>query len=345
MTAIRVAAMGRFYVAAPTPGHASCASSQARITWRATRDRRGQHDALAFTPALALIGRPRGPRRLNRARLRVLAGDRGVVRLAMKPSIRDPGTATAASRGSATCARAPGFLQHLARHRLLHGSPRSTNPPPPDQRAPASWPGRPSSSRSPSPTATMTPVGARICARWRRPLHTPQPARAHERQRSPAGAAVAMAPVPVLQRARLREGAGLPCGPIGSRAAQVDAPGGLELQGGTVGEEHGSAIAQAEQAGEAWAAADCRAAGQRQALVFVCVGAAVLVQHQDLRLWPQRGERFGIGAEVVGAVERALDERKRACAPAHTVNDEPQPQVVLALGLRITNCAPCRLSL
>ena len=27
-----------------------------------------------------------------------------------------------------------------------------------------------------------------------------------------------------------------------------------------------------------------------------------------------------------------------------TVNEEPQPQVVLAFGLRITNCAPCRLS-
>lgn len=32
-------------------------------------------------------------------------------------------------------------------------------------------------------------------------------------------------------------------------------------------------------------------------------------------------------------------------ACAHTVNDEPQPQVVLALGLRIENCAPCRVSL
>ena len=27
------------------------------------------------------------------------------------------------------------------------------------------------------------------------------------------------------------------------------------------------------------------------------------------------------------------------------LKDEPQPQVVFAFGLRITNCAPCRLSL
>ena len=29
----------------------------------------------------------------------------------------------------------------------------------------------------------------------------------------------------------------------------------------------------------------------------------------------------------------------------YTENEEPQPQVVLALGLRMTNCAPCRSSL
>jgi hypothetical protein len=29
----------------------------------------------------------------------------------------------------------------------------------------------------------------------------------------------------------------------------------------------------------------------------------------------------------------------------YTLNEEPQPQVVLALGFRMTNCAPCRSSL
>ena len=31
-------------------------------------------------------------------------------------------------------------------------------------------------------------------------------------------------------------------------------------------------------------------------------------------------------------------------ANGHTENDEPQPQVVVALGLRITNCEPYKLS-
>jgi hypothetical protein len=45
---------------------------------------------------------------------------------------------------------------------------------------------------------------------------------------------------------------------------------------------------------------------------------------------------------VVGAIKRAVDEGERC--RSNTVNDEPQPQVLLAFSLRITNCAPCRLS-
>ena len=48
---------------------------------------------------------------------------------------------------------------------------------------------------------------------------------------------------------------------------------------------------------------------------------------------------------MVGAVKRAIDEGEWAGATAHTVNEEPQPQVVLAFGLRITNCAPLNDSL
>ena len=55
---------------------------------------------------------------------------------------------------------------------------------------------------------------------------------------------------------------------------------------------------------------------------------------------PQRGQRFGIPAQFVGAVERAVDEREGRRRGPHIVNEEPQPQVVLAFGLRITNCAP-----
>lgn len=67
-------------------------------------------------------------------------------------------------------------------------------------------------------------------------------------------------------------------------------------------------------------------------------------------------------AQMVGAVQRGapgrvgFDEGEGArglgqggFGGAHTrsvqtPNEEPQPQVVFAFGLRITNCAPCRLS-
>jgi hypothetical protein len=43
-----------------------------------------------------------------------------------------------------------------------------------------------------------------------------------------------------------------------------------------------------------------------------------------------------VGAEI----DRREDGRHRICAAAHAANEEPQPQVVVAFGLRITNCAP-----
>ena len=46
--------------------------------------------------------------------------------------------------------------------------------------------------------------------------------------------------------------------------------------------------------------------------------------------------------QCIRPVQGAVDEGERR--GGHTVNDEPQPQVVFAFGLRITNCAPCRLS-
>ena len=47
--------------------------------------------------------------------------------------------------------------------------------------------------------------------------------------------------------------------------------------------------------------------------------------------------------QVVGAIQCTIDKGKRS--HAYTVKLLPQPQVVLALGLRITNCAPARDSL
>ena len=79
--------------------------------------------------------------------------------------------------------------------------------------------------------------------------------------------------------------------------------------------------------------------------------AAVGVEQQHPRLRPQSVEGVGVVAQRVGAVERGVagaagfDERERGRRRAHTANEEPQPQVVFAFGLRITNCAPCRLSL
>ncbi len=51
--------------------------------------------------------------------------------------------------------------------------------------------------------------------------------------------------------------------------------------------------------------------------------------------------------EAVGSeIDRGQDIGNLACATlrGQTENDEPQPQVVVAFGLRITNCAPSRSS-
>ena len=146
--------------------------------------------------------------------------------------------------------------------------------------------------------------------------------------------------VPVLQGARLREQGGLPGGPLGSRATQVDAfrRGGIE--GGGIGEEPGLAIAQAEEGHRAGAIVEHRGIEGQACAAVIGEGAAVGIQDDDLRLPPQGEQRGGIATQVVGAIERAIDEGKGRRAVAHTVNDEPQPQVVFAFGLRITYCAP-----
>lgn len=59
-------------------------------------------------------------------------------------------------------------------------------------------------------------------------------------------------------------------------------------------------------------------------------------------------------AEPATATKRAPHAKKPfgnpkgfflSCLGDYTENEEPQPQVVLALGLRMTNCAPSRSSL
>ena len=79
-------------------------------------------------------------------------------------------------------------------------------------------------------------------------------------------------------------------------------------------------------------------------------------EQDNARARPERREGVGLVTQGVGAVECAIDERERrghfrhacgrhASGRGQVVKDEPQPQVVFAFGLRITNCAPCRLSL
>ena len=128
-------------------------------------------------------------------------------------------------------------------------------------------------------------------------------------------------------------------------AAQVHALWRVQGQGVRLGEEHGLPIAQPQEARHAWPAAEVGTTRQQHCVVLIRKRTAVRIQHHDVRARPQDGQRIGVGAEVVGAVKRAIDEGERAAALAHTVKDDPQPQVVLAFGLRITNCAPCRLSL
>jgi len=85
-------------------------------------------------------------------------------------------------------------------------------------------------------------------------------------------------------------------------------------------------------------------------LIGVGQRAAVVLEQDDAGGGPECRKRVAVVAQGIGAIEGAFDEGKRdarglRARAAHTVNEEPQPQVVLAFGLRITNCAPCRLSL
>ena len=70
--------------------------------------------------------------------------------------------------------------------------------------------------------------------------------------------------------------------------------------------------------------------------------ARLAIEAEHAGLGPERVEGLGGRAEVGGAVEAAVDEGEPD--EAHTEKLLPQPQVVLAFGLRMTNCAPCRLS-
>ena len=128
------------------------------------------------------------------------------------------------------------------------------------------------------------------------------------------------------------------------RAAQVDAAGRFEAHGLRRLREPRLPFAQPEEDRGARAAPERPAFRCEQRIVGIGERATVVFEHDDACLGPEGGEGVGVVAQVVGAIQRAVDERERRRV-RHTVKLLPQPHVVFALGLRMTNCAPCRLSL
>ncbi|MBN8263120.1 MAG: hypothetical protein J0M21_00525 [Xanthomonadales bacterium] len=142
-------------------------------------------------------------------------------------------------------------------------------------------------------------------------------------------------------------------------ARQVDPARRVERERRGLGIAPGMAAwVQPEEGRDAGTAADIGAGRVQRLQVVVGQRLAVGIQHHQPGAGPQRGQRIRVVAQMVGAVERAIDEGERRggahAAPrvighamppsragiAQTVKLLPQPQVVLAFGLRITNCAP-----
>ena len=76
--------------------------------------------------------------------------------------------------------------------------------------------------------------------------------------------------------------------------------------------------------------------------------ARALVQWQQLRVAQTVVKAPDFQAKAVGAeIDRRQNRRHPALARSHlqALKLEPQPQVVVAFGFLITNCAPCRSSL
>ena len=251
------------------------------------------------------------------------------------------------------------LFQHLARHRLLQRlagldetgdhrvAPGGPGRLPPQQQALAIADGD-DHGRVDAGIVVLAAVGA-----------MGDVARAPERDGAAAGAAEARGGLPVQQRARHGEHARIEGGPCRRRAAQVDPAGRIHRMVPRIGGEPGLAVLQAEEQAGSRTAAQRRARhrGQHARLVRQCTPVLVEQQHACGR--PQPRQRLGIVTQRIGAIQRIAcegeagqrnGESDRTChgtrqAGVHMLKLLPQPQVVLALGLRITNCAPCRLSL
>ena len=118
--------------------------------------------------------------------------------------------------------------------------------------------------------------------------------------------------------------------------------------------EPGLAIGTSQEDRRTRAAPQLTAQQGQQAAVRIGRRTPLAVEHQQARAGPQRAQGGGIATQRIAAIQagvgecEALEPGRRPHghgAAAQTVKLLPQPQVVLALGLRITNCAPASDSL
>jgi hypothetical protein len=72
-------------------------------------------------------------------------------------------------------------------------------------------------------------------------------------------------------------------------------------------------------------------------------GFAFFIQDQHLRGGPKSIQALRLDTNELSPVQALMPESKGR-QHRHTEKLLPQPQVDLALGLRITNCEPCKLS-
>lgn len=242
------------------------------------------------------------------------------------------------------------LFHHLARDRLFERFTRldETGQHRPAARRPAGLPAQ----QQPRPVADRHDhgrVGARVmleaAGRAAR-----APAGAHQHELAAAAAAVAVAQLPVQQRTCLRHRRGLQRRPLHGQAAQVEAAGQRLVQGFVrQGEPSGVAGQAQETRGRRPGLAEARAGGELRGLgAAVEAGVAFGVDHQHAGRGPAGVEFVGAVAHQLGAVQARVAEgvagRHRRHGGDQAEKLLPQPQVVLAFGLRITNCAPCRLS-
>ena len=148
-----------------------------------------------------------------------------------------------------------------------------------------------------------------------------------------------MLAMPMLQRPRLREHAGLPCRPMRCRTPQIH-PQRRSVTGGAIHQKPCLPLAHAQESTPFRRVPELSARPSREPARHFHQRGAIRIEHDNPRRRPKRRQCRRVITQRIGAIQCALDERERAAPSVHTVNDEPQPQVVLAFGLRMTNCAP-----